>query len=374
MKVSFTGDIFIGYCNEYILPRIDKYVTANEYRIANLEAPITTRNHPISKKGPVMAQPAEVVDFLNKLGVTHVNLANNHIADHGWQGVEDTLETLDKSSFGYAGAGLSPEEIFKPIRVYDGNSFVSILSCAENGFGCYSTEPAEQDWGYAWLYHPEFQKLLHDELNKASSVILSIHAGAENVDRPLPQWRKTYKQFINLGVSAIIAHHPHVTQGVEVYKGAPIFYSIGNFFFYKDKTKNEKWYQSQIPELTFKEAKLKGWEVYHSHFSQKDGGSITYDNKTGPKRTQKLSEQLVDEDTYNKVLQEDLEWLWKSRYGPGIERSLPFSITNTKTLLGYAKNLSAYLLGKRHKDPMVFEHYCDIESHRWTLAEIMRRV
>jgi poly-gamma-glutamate synthesis protein (capsule biosynthesis protein) len=36
---------------------------------------------------------------------------------------------------------------------------------------------------------------------------------------------------IDAGADAIIGHHPHVVQGMEIYKQRPIFYSLGNFIF-----------------------------------------------------------------------------------------------------------------------------------------------
>ena len=50
MNIRFTGDVFIGEYNNFVLPYVDKAIIANQYLVVNLEAPITTRNHPISKK------------------------------------------------------------------------------------------------------------------------------------------------------------------------------------------------------------------------------------------------------------------------------------------------------------------------------------
>jgi poly-gamma-glutamate synthesis protein (capsule biosynthesis protein) len=36
---------------------------------------------------------------------------------------------------------------------------------------------------------------------------------------------------IDLGCKAVLGAHPHRFQGVEVYRGAPIFYSLGNFVY-----------------------------------------------------------------------------------------------------------------------------------------------
>ena len=40
-----------------------------------------------------------------------------------------------------------------------------------------------------------------------------------------------YRFLADLGVAAIIGHHPHCLQGYEIHNNVPIFYSIGNFFF-----------------------------------------------------------------------------------------------------------------------------------------------
>ena len=36
---------------------------------------------------------------------------------------------------------------------------------------------------------------------------------------------------IDAGADSVIAHGPHRLRGIEIYKGRPIFYSLGNFFF-----------------------------------------------------------------------------------------------------------------------------------------------
>jgi poly-gamma-glutamate synthesis protein (capsule biosynthesis protein) len=36
---------------------------------------------------------------------------------------------------------------------------------------------------------------------------------------------------VDAGADIVIGHHPHVIQGMEIYKRKPIFYSLGNFIF-----------------------------------------------------------------------------------------------------------------------------------------------
>ena len=37
--------------------------------------------------------------------------------------------------------------------------------------------------------------------------------------------------YIDAGADAVIGAHPHILQGIEYYKGKPILYSLGNFWF-----------------------------------------------------------------------------------------------------------------------------------------------
>jgi poly-gamma-glutamate synthesis protein (capsule biosynthesis protein) len=39
---------------------------------------------------------------------------------------------------------------------------------------------------------------------------------------------------INAGADLVAGSHPHVVQAIEIYKGKPIFYSLGNFIFGSD--------------------------------------------------------------------------------------------------------------------------------------------
>jgi poly-gamma-glutamate capsule biosynthesis protein CapA/YwtB (metallophosphatase superfamily) len=57
-----------------------------------------------------------------------------------------------------------------------------------------------------------------------------VHWG-ENY-RPVDRWQKTIgRAAIDLGADVVIGHHPHQAQPVELYKGKPIVYSLGNFAF-----------------------------------------------------------------------------------------------------------------------------------------------
>ena len=77
------------------------------------------------------------------------------------------------------------------------------------------------------------------------------HAGVENINIPIPEWRDIYKSFVDFGADVIIGTHPHVPQGWETYNDKPIFYSLGNFCFQKKNVNVQSyWYDSLCVILT----------------------------------------------------------------------------------------------------------------------------
>ncbi|WP_095205126.1 CapA family protein [Mesorhizobium carmichaelinearum] len=56
------------------------------------------------------------------------------------------------------------------------------------------------------------------------------HEPGEWSQEPADYEQSFARSLIDAGADAYIAHGPHVLRGVEIYKGRPIFYSLGNFF------------------------------------------------------------------------------------------------------------------------------------------------
>lgn len=62
-------------------------------------------------------------------------------------------------------------------------------------------------------------------------MVVLIHWGIEREEKPQEYQRALAKRYIDAGADLVIGSHPHVLQGIEYYKGKPIFYSLGNFVF-----------------------------------------------------------------------------------------------------------------------------------------------
>jgi poly-gamma-glutamate synthesis protein (capsule biosynthesis protein) len=81
-------------------------------------------------------------------------------------------------------------------------------------------------------------------------VIPYFHMGQEYVVVP-PDWcRQGARAAIDAGATMVVTNHPHIIQGMEVYQGKPIVYSVGNFIF--DQMFSVEVRQGLILEITLR--------------------------------------------------------------------------------------------------------------------------
>lgn len=85
-----------------------------DYRIFNLEVPLTDTERPILKCGPNLIAPCSTINGLKALGVDLFTLANNHILDQDVQGLNSTRKALDEACIAYLGVGNAPGEAIRP--------------------------------------------------------------------------------------------------------------------------------------------------------------------------------------------------------------------------------------------------------------------
>lgn len=233
LDISIAGDLYVGTekkteAGEGICSRL----SGRDLICINLEGPICKGRQKMKKIGPNLCQGEEAVRVLKRMGCHLVTLANNHIMDYGTEGLNDTIDCLRREGIAYTGAGNDREDTYKSYLIEKGGIKVGVINAAENGFGCLDDFGTNQA-GYAWIFSrhvkAELQRL--KEIEKCDKIIGVFHAGAEEVYEPLPEWRSAYRNFIDLGMDLVVAHHPHVPQGCESYAGKKIYYSLGNFIW-----------------------------------------------------------------------------------------------------------------------------------------------
>jgi poly-gamma-glutamate capsule biosynthesis protein CapA/YwtB (metallophosphatase superfamily) len=229
MKLLFIGDLCVSKQNAPELGEsISNLFSSADIICANFEAPIIqlgTRAAP--KAGPSIHQTEQVLGLLEKCGITHLTLANNHIMDYGESGLRYTLDKLNRYTI--HGAGVTFEDAYRPIFHQQDGCKIALLAFGEAQFGALGMEPFQQA-GFARVDTPLARQAVINASQEADWVIVQIHAGLEMVDIPLPEWRERFREFIDLGADLVIGHHPHVLQGSETYKNKKIYYSLGNFY------------------------------------------------------------------------------------------------------------------------------------------------
>jgi len=199
--------------------------------LGNLENPLSERGDPISKRGPHFRASPQMVKVLSDAGFTILGVANNHARDYGDHAFLDTLDCLQGAGILSVGGGRDSSSALKPVIIRTRELSIGILAFT------YRQESVakKKQPGSADLDSPECYKAVKALCDKVDLVIVFLHMGPEYSDYPAPHRIKMARRFIDLGTEMVIGHHPHVPQGLEIYKGKLIAYSLGNFLFHTEK-------------------------------------------------------------------------------------------------------------------------------------------
>src|SRR5438128_10992336 len=205
--------------------------------ITNLETAITTVETPWLGKEIHYRMHPRNMDCLSVAGINGCALANNHVLDWGYEGLSETLRTLDAAGVKHAGAGNAAEDAAAPaVLNVPGKCRVLLFS-----FGS-TTSGIQRQWR-ATSACPGVNLL--DDLSEATAsriakgmrqfqrpgdlLVASIHWGGNwGYDIPLEQIVFAHR-LIEEGVSIVHGHSSHHVKAIEVFKGRLILYGCGDF-------------------------------------------------------------------------------------------------------------------------------------------------
>ena len=219
--------------------------------IANFEnpAPDNFRYH---TSGTVFSADPRLIDGLKHAGIDYVSLANNHIRDAGGQGILDTIDNLDARGIAHSGAGRNVAAARKPAIFKRGGIKVAILGydTIARYYAATVTGPGSAQLSVAVVR----KDVAAARRAGADVVIVFPHWGTEYDPTPFAGQQRLAHACIDAGADLVIGNHAHWAGAVEVYKGRPIWYALGNFVF--DQTWSEPTMEGITLELTFQRAKL----------------------------------------------------------------------------------------------------------------------
>jgi hypothetical protein len=162
----------------------------------------------------------EYADFLENAGVSVLNVANNHSAQHGAGAFWSTVARVRDTGMAVVG---TPDDFSDATVVEIGNLRVAVLG--------WSDRPRQ----YAREVPPYNElddragALIRDARQRADIVVVSVHWGEEFVQLPANRERRIARSMIDAGAAIVVGHHPHVLREVELYADGLIAYSLGNF-------------------------------------------------------------------------------------------------------------------------------------------------
>src|SRR5712691_6421654 len=208
-----------------------------DFRIANLETPITSKETPWSEKEIHYRMHPKNIGCLSAARISACALANNHVLDWGYGGLSETLRTLAAAGVAHSGAGQNAEEAAAPavLNLPDKGrlllfSFGSTTSGIPHEW-CATTSRAGvnllEDLSEATAARIAMQMRQFQQPDDL--LVASIHWGSNwGYDIPSKQIAFAHR-LIEEGVALVHGHSSHHVKAIEVFKGRLILYGCGDF-------------------------------------------------------------------------------------------------------------------------------------------------
>ena len=206
-------------------------------RIINLETSITLSGDAWPDKGIHYRMHPANIACLSAARIDCCVLANNHVLDFGYAGLEETLRTLQSAGMHSAGAGASASEAAAP-AVVDLGDRGRVLVFAYGS----ATSGIPLEWGAAGgraginlltNLSPAVARAAAAAIGRwrrpGDIVVVSVHWGW-NWGYAIPREQRLFAHaLIDSGnVDVVHGHSSHHAKGIEVYRGRPIFYGCGD--------------------------------------------------------------------------------------------------------------------------------------------------
>lgn len=261
LTITAVGDILLGRGVEYTLKKNNKtykypfeevvdILKKGDVVFGNLEESITSSNKSLTdiKNGGkyVLKNEEEAFNGIEYAGFNLLSLANNHILDYYDKGLFDTISILDAHKIAHSGAGKDLTEARRPAIVEKNGIKMALLSYTDMANVVYKGNPplsfcAAKDKPGVSPRNFDYVKEDIEKVRKDVDIVaVSLHWGIEYCSDITPEQIDFAHKVIDSGADIIIGHHSHRLKGIEIYKGKPVIYSLGNFIFDQDDPDNQE--------------------------------------------------------------------------------------------------------------------------------------
>lgn len=238
---------------------VKPHLAEGDLRLCQLEATLSERGEVRTDvRNPAHRVPTSNIAALTAAGFDVVSFAGNNNVDYGLDAFYDSIDLCRANGIEVVGAGRNLDEATAPL-VLEANgrrvAFVNFCSILRDGYAATASrggisplrvstfyEPLENiyeqpgtpsrtvtipDWG-------DLQRVM-DRITEAREladvVVACLHWGVHFTQDLATYQPDVGYAAIDAGADVVIGTHPHCLQAIDVYKGRPIFYSLGNFAF-----------------------------------------------------------------------------------------------------------------------------------------------
>jgi len=261
MTITLTGQSMIRGDTRIDAPEAVadiKSLIKGDAAFTNFEAAVYDPSKGQTTRDGRFASPPGAMEALQSFGFNMLSLANNHAFDIKGAGIVNTLETAERLKIGHAGTGrnIGAADQWSTIETPKGKiAFIALASglipqdgratdtrVGVNELRVVGPTPNADDVRRTLERVREAKK-------HADIVIVSQHnhhfPGVEGPNDFIqllmselparlapPPWLEPWaRQLVDAGADVVSMHGPPFLHGMELYKGKPIFYSLGNFIF-----------------------------------------------------------------------------------------------------------------------------------------------
>jgi gamma-polyglutamate biosynthesis protein CapA len=225
--------------------KIAPLFSAADIAFINLETPFSDRG-PYLDGGLVFHAAPEMVVGLELAGMDVASTANNHSRDCAAYGVAYTLSWLRKHNIAPVGSAETPEAVHAGVVLNrNGIRFGFLAYTYDQKNGNWKDEDRRIALADTAVLAADVKALR----SRCDVLIVSMHHGIEYRSQPSKLQRDFAHAAIDSGSDLVIGHHPHVIEPREVYRGKPIYYSLGNLVF--DQFQREQTQHGELVSISF---------------------------------------------------------------------------------------------------------------------------
>jgi poly-gamma-glutamate synthesis protein (capsule biosynthesis protein) len=235
--------------------------------VGNLEGTLSRLGRPRQGGDSFGADP-RVRQGLRRAGFDVLSLANNHTGDYGLPSLVETVRRVRAAGIVPVGAGADLAEARQPAVVERNGIRFGVV--AFDAIGETPAARAGRPGAFRLRMQPRTGPLVPGDLNRVLDTVRDLrsrvdvlmvlpHWGTQYTTRTVADQRRVGRALVGAGADIVVGGHPHWVQGIELHRGAPIAYSLGNYVFDMDFSRQTQ--EGAFLELVFWGAQLKAVDV-----------------------------------------------------------------------------------------------------------------